>query len=458
MLFTVIITSARQPDAAMGTDAGQVLPGGTSAGGTSAGGTSATGTSATTGATAGDLGNLSIGYTFLQKMEERLHCPSAYLVGTTLTNSSDRHVLRLKINCLLTSGAGADGTGTWESHSGIGAIAVPVGSEIGPDSSTPTVTSGTITLPDNVTTVNCAITEKFTLLPSGVTWTAWVQMGSASTLNSGTLNYYIHYMTSYVHKNLMGVVDNSSFTYAWQLISLPIDKIPLEGISTDSRKVYGKANLDGELPGDPNADPSTNNFQPWIFRGGHFVGNLPYSSAKDLSGTSRTQLRLTTMTDNTNYIAGCLSCFASGTRGSNSPGTIGLFRPLSTDSHLNQGLTTIWDTKWDVTPGGTQSGPGDFNKAPYYTVTPNTTTPGTMAADQMNYVNWQMPPTSLIWQTAYGGDGNPLHKDMWQYFDLCQTNESATAWQYFGSTWLEGVTGQMFPFTDSKPRIWKIRG
>lgn len=401
-------------------------------------------------------------------MEERLHAPTVYLSGGTSTTNSDRHVVRLKFKCPVHSSTSTDSTGTWYSGDYVRGLAIASGEgEFGSDSTLPTTGTETITLPDT-TTVNVLSTYGFSATGTAVDWIGWLQRGTTATsaLSSGNITFYYLYTTYSYHVLFSnGTTDQSTSSTAWNKVTLTLDKLALEGISTDSRRVYGKANIDGELPGDPNADLTTNNFQPWIFHGGHFVGNMPYSSSKDQSGTARTQLRLQTMTDADTYIAACVTCFASGTRGDKSPGTIGLFRPQysdyggSNDTNLNVGLSTIWDTKWNISPGGTQSGPGDFTKAPYYTYTPNTTNDGSAGADQFNYINWQLPAVPYVWQTAYGGDGTVGHNKMWKYFALCPTDEtsSTTCWQYFGSTWIEGVTGQTFPLTDSKPRVWKLR-
>lgn len=289
-------------------------------------------------------------------------------------------------------------------------------------------------------------------------WPAYVQLGNQNAaLSSGSLNFYVRKDTAYTYliPGSNPPAYNTTYGSNWYKIALEVDRVNLTSISLDSRRVFGKANIDGELPGDPNADLTTNVFQPWIFHGGHFVGNLSYSSANDQSGTARTQLQLTTAGDATTYLYACLTCFDTGARmlhggSSVSSGTIGLFRPSSSDTYISQGLNANWTRRWTVNPGGTQTAAGDFINAPYYTVAPGST-------DVDNFLNWQTPPVSEVWQTAYGGDGNNTHNSMWSNFALCQTDETAQTWQYFGSTWLEAVSGQVYPYTDSQPRVWKVK-
>ncbi len=233
-------------------------------------------------------------------------------------------------------------------------------------------------------------------------------------------------------------------------MNLAASKLPVETISLDSRRVFGKANLDGELPGDPNADASNNNFQPWVFKGGgHFVGNMPYGSSHDQSGTARTQLRLTSALPGTDYVASCLTLFNTGTRGSTPAGSIGLYKPYvatpgtsySDDPNLNTGLLTIWGNKWNIAPGtGTvppEPSPIDFTTTPVFTLSPQST-------DASNYLNWQVPYRSAITTTRYMGNGNAsdVANNFWKYFAICSNNEA--------------IPGQQFPMNDSRPRLWWI--
>ncbi len=458
MLVLVIVTSARQPSTTTGTDAGEVLGGGVGAtastGATATTGTS--GTTGTTGATAGD-GNLQgVGNIVLMKVEEKLHVPSGYLSGGNITTTTDRHAVRLKLKCPYFTSTSNNYPITTYTMTYASEIAVPTGSEIGSDTTLPSVTSSSIHVdgtPANQT-VQCAVVKG----PTGfnaATWYAWPQRGNTATLTSpaltsGTINIYVRYVTYMSTYNQITEASTEVSGDKWIDHSLAVDKLALTSISLDSRRVYGKANLDGELPGDPNADLTTNVFKPWIFHGGHFTGNMPYATSKDQSGLARTQLQLTTMANATTYIASCLTAYGAGTRGSFSAGTIGLFRPAANDSKLSYGDDANWDNRWTLEPGGTQTGPGDFLRAPFYTVTPVT-------ADQGNYMNWQMPSVSNVWRTEYGGTGNMADNQMWKYYGLCQTNETTTTWQYFGSPWIETVAGQMFPLTDSRPRVWKVR-
>jgi hypothetical protein len=453
VLFLVIVTSAQQGGGVViGSDTGSTATGTT---------TGTTGTTATTGGTAGDgSGQPVSNYTVLSKIEEKLHAWSRYISGgVLLAPNTDRHVVRLKITCPYTTQITPDATGYWEDHTFIKAVGVPVGTEIGADPAIPSVflsPYGNAIIPDPPEV--CATVFFGNSISNNTPLANWamnVQRGTQGILTGGQVKYWAYYLVWGKHWNTetltWDLTRPPSNLAGWHSTTLNIDKIDLAPISFDSRKVYGKANLDGELPGDPNAEISNNWFNPWIFRGGHFVGNMPYGSSKDQSGLARTQLQLVNEANATNYLAGCVTTFATGMRGTFSAGTIGLYRPSLTEANLTQSQNTIWNTRWTLNPGGTQSGPGDYTTLPYYSVTPT-------VDDQNNYLNWQMPYSNIIWRTEYGGDGiMTTTPAMWKHVALCQNNEASSTWQYFGSQWLETVPGQMFPLTDSRPRIWKVR-
>lgn len=445
VLFLVIVTSAQQGGGVViGSDTGSTATGTT---------TGTTGTTATTGGTAGDgNGQVLSCYTVLMKVEEKLHAWTRYVSGGTLQlANTDRHVARLKLKCPYIVVDSPDTAippvfgNYWRHYSMILRVGVPSGSEIGAES---TATAPTVIL-DSAPGEACATVVG----PVAADWNVHVQRGTNGYITGGQVKVwalfygYSKYWNEATQTWGQPVMNLEN---GWHATTLNLDKIDLAPISFDSRKVYGKANLDGELPGDPNAEISNNWFNPWIFRGGHFVGNMPYGSSKDQSGLARTQLQLVNEANATNYLAGCVTTFATGMRGSFSAGTIGLYRPSLTEANLTQSQNTIWNTRWTLNPGGTQSGPGDYTTLPYYSVTPT-------VDDQNNYLNWQMPYSNIIWKTEYGGDGNFNNTNMWKHVALCQNNEASSTWQYFGSQWLETVPGQMFPLTDSRPRIWKVR-
>jgi hypothetical protein len=294
------------------------------------------------------------------------------------------------------------------------------------------------------------------------------QLGSATTLNGGPLKIFAHVYwqtTTMVWdpETETNVPHTTSGNY-WEEIDLSVAKLNLETISLDSRKVFGKANLDGELPGDPNAELSTNNFQPWLWKGGHFVGNMPYGSSHDQSGTARTQLRLVGGLPTSDYVASCVTLFDTGTAGATSTGTIGLYRPnvevpgtnFVNDPKLNEGINVNWGNKWTLAPGTgslppNQTDPIDFTAYPVYSITP-------AAGDVNNYLNWQLPYRSAITQLRYRGNGiyTDVANNFWKHVSLCQNNELDKTWQYFSSEWTQAVPNQVFPLSDSRPRLWWV--
>jgi hypothetical protein len=433
-------------------------PGGGSGTGTT-GATATTGSTSTasTGSTASSTtGEEGILHTKMTHMEEKRSAPAWFVQSSTggMQSSTTRHVARVKLkNDASITTQSTESGGHTESYIMVTAIATPVGSEIGGESPTPPPFLSFAAINGDPCVQQLAPGTTLFGITSVTSWTTWVQRGSANTLTGGPLKLYVYVTHNWTEYDQSGqpIGGGVGSLQGWHTVNLMLDKHTMETISVDSRRVYGKANLDGELPGDPNADLGNNNFQPWIYKGGHFVGSLAYGSSKDQSGTARTQLRTTVTPNYTYYIASCVSLLSTGTRGTFSPGTIGLYRPSATDPNLNSGLQTTWANKWNLNPGQAQQAPGNFTNVPYYSVTPTTST-------QFEYLNWQLPYRSQLWQTQNGGNGNPLGGSAnWTHVGLCQNNEYALTWQYFGSVWNEAIQNQMFPQTDGRPRMWVLR-
>lgn len=437
LMGTIILTSGQQ---------GEVIKGGvvvTTAGGTGGSTTGGTTTSTTSGTTGGE--DVYEGY--IAKVEEVKAADSVYITSPSsgLTNVTNRHVVRLKIKG---SESGPNTTyqpdGYTVSSSYTAYIGVPVGSEI---SKTTTTQQYTIIEPNANNPVRLAAV--YVPMAPGQSMNVGivnVQRGSSATLTSGPIDVYMLVSSTSTKYFYSGANPQGTTSNIWTVYNLYADKLPLEAISLDSRRVYGKANLDGELPGDPNADLGNNNFQPWVYKGGLFTGNMPYGSSKDQSGTARTQLRLLGVTDLENFTVACVTLFANGTRGSVAPGTLGLYRPSPTDPNLNTGLLTSWWNKWNVNPGVGAPAQGDYTNVPYWSMP-------LASSDQLQYINWQLPTKTRSLNTQYGsGDGL-----MWSHYSIASDNEAAHTWQYFSSIWNQQLLGQQFPISDSQPRVWRIR-
>ena len=456
LVLAIVFTSAQGQQGTQ-VKGGVVTPpttGSTATTATTTGTTSTTGTT-TTGSTSGDVENFSE----IVRIEEKRAVTSQFITAqsSTIVTDSNRHVLRLKLRLPMSQTSGTNSTGPWTSVTGIGAVAVAPGVELLPiNQSSPILQvnsqPGVQALVNYApTTINYAPGYVSSVQP----WYCYVQRGSSGTLSGGSIKYYYYEFTHFTQYDQLNEYVSGNMAGTWMVADLVADKLPLEGVSADSRKVYGKANLDGELPGDPNAEITNNNFVPWTFKGGHFVGNMVYGSSRDQSGTARTQLRLANMSDANEYLVACLTLFTTGLRGNNAPGSIGLYRPSASDPNLNQGFDTIWSTRWNLTPGNPNPVAGDFSTQPYYTQAPATTVASEYG--QLQYLNWQLPYVNYVWKTEYGGSGNLNDDNMWTHFGLTQNDESPTTWQYFASEWIESISGQQFPLNDSRPRVWKVR-
>lgn len=295
VLAAVGLTSGQQGEVIKTKGAGGVEPptNSSTTGGSTTGTTATTGTTSggTTGTTSGGDGT---GYGFahatLLKLEERLGQNSAWLVSGSAQTSAARHVLKLKLRTVYTDNWTSD---QWGNDIGmteaVTDVAIPVGSELGGLPTLPLYSVQTLSILSNPSQ-NYIVTSNPNQYGMG-SWDFVVQRGSSAVLSGGEIKFY----TKIYRRNsiLMGTGPGGQPIYNvvesnyWEEVKLQASKLPLEAISLDSRRVYGKANLDGELPGDPNAELSTNNFQPCVYKGGHFVGNMPYGSSHDQSGTSR---------------------------------------------------------------------------------------------------------------------------------------------------------------------------
>jgi hypothetical protein len=213
-----------------------------------------------------------------------------------------------------------------------------------------------------------------------------------------------------------------------------------EDASIDTRKTYGQANTEGELPADPNAPLRNMNFGPWFYKGGLFIGAVA-DGANDASGTARIQLYVD-HGDVTDYDLAAVSLFDMG-KPSNMTGsmTMGLYLPDSGDGHLDTTESTVkWDTRWDITPGSQGTAP--WHEHAYRTAS---LTDGN--SDDYVCLRTLLPGTLNTGHTLTG-------------ICLAVVDEpehpSSTYWHYFASREHED-SDQAFPRNDCAPRVWVSR-
>lgn len=124
-------------------------------------------------------------------------------------------------------------------------------------------------------------------------------------------------------------------------------------VSVDTRKAYGQPDVEGQLPGDPNAEPAAVKFGDWVFKGGMFVGRMA-PQTRDQSGTSRIQLRFPPFSwpsDGSSPYMLLMSLYGVGAP-QNAPDrnwSFGIYMPNATDPFLNRNENEVtWETRWQV--------------------------------------------------------------------------------------------------------------
>lgn len=212
------------------------------------------------------------------------------------------------------------------------------------------------------------------------------------------------------------IEDINNYSYAYS-----VNKNLATAASIDSRRVYGTPNIEGEIPGDANAEQRNVIFYPWIFKGGLFVGNMPEGGA-DQSGRARIQLTASSSTSSSVKLT-LLSLFYRG-RPSTATNDLEIraFIPDSGDTNYAQDITAVdWSKAWTFpSSGGVQ-------------LTLNSSTP----AD--DYFNVLMGSACTKIGIGSVGEGS-----------------GSARWRYFGSKAYQDQFPSDFPANDSQARIWQV--
>ncbi len=285
-----------------------------------------------------------------------------------------------------------------------------------------------------------ALTE--TLTPGQ---TALVQEAAVGPLPAGTLqvvlttNKWWHKLVGYYNLYTSTPDGNGGFTYhysgtqywwsycsstTYKVYTYNLRRTNADSASIDSRLVYGNPDITGEIQADANASARNPIFNPYIFRGGLFVGNMPYGGT-DESGTARLQV-FGDISANSQTIWATLTAFYIGYPSAAPNGArIYAFTPADGDGNIGVASNAaMWSTKWLAgTPNGSYL---DFTTS----TAPNA------------FYNWRLnsPSQTLTVKAA-----------------LKLENEASTSpvWFYFASpTWEAAQT--IWPGNDSRPRVWMI--
>lgn len=227
--------------------------------------------------------------------------------------------------------------------------------------------------------------------------------------------------------------DHETITVTDGYYNVDYRKLATTALALDSRRTYGQPNLDGELPGDPNAELRNVNFSNWEYKGGLFVGNMP-AATNDLSGTARLQIWPSGGAINTNTQYAFLSMLHLGAGGGTNAASLQAFAPLTTDPNYSRTASlTTWENKWDLTTSTVLGGLPLSNSSP-----------------TKEYVT--LP---LMYQAVTNGPWL-VHPRAASRVGVSLTDESGFAWRYFCSKAYQTTFATEYPLLDGAPRVWLI--
>ncbi|GEM_PF-3932303 len=200
-------------------------------------------------------------------------------------------------------------------------------------------------------------------------------------------------------------------------VALNVLRRNVEAVALDSRRVYGQPNLDGGLPGDPNAELRNPSFLGWSYKGGLFVGQ---AGGNDASGTARIQGWIPAATL-TYPLMSSLCLRALGVPASYGAPTVRLFAPSAANDPNYGALpaTATWANRWDLTQA-------------------------TLLGEETSLYNFpQNEYLSLRFLEAPVKIGLALS---------AEASPPSGVWQYFASQAYESSA----PLADSQPRLWTV--
>jgi hypothetical protein len=274
-----------------------------------------------------------------------------------------------------------------------------------------------------------------------------LQLGSAGVLEGNDLRYTVRWSKSQRRTNpLTGLIEYRgvvSFTYFVERI----EKRLSSATAIDTRRTHGQPNLDGAEPGDPNAPLMEPRFYGWLYRGGMFVGNMPFLSG-DQSGLARVQLHTP---DGPAPRLAFLSLLDKGARSGVERPPVGLFIPRADDPNLNFPVEELtWSRGWKIHPRQSTQGEPEYDKDPLsvYILNP----------ERDEYANFPLNS-----KTAGGLHVNPIppraltRQCLAIHGEDVAIAQNVVLWRYFaGPAYGTSIPGVTFPDTDSRPRVWAL--
>lgn len=280
-----------------------------------------------------------------------------------------------------------------------------------------------------------------------------VHLASDAALSSGSLTVTVETYVLVHYPDNPETPENEEHwdsLSAFNKVEYDITKYLCQDSSIDTRKAFGTPNREGELPDDPNALPATLNFGGSVWRGGTFVGNMPWQT-RDQSGLARAQIypQGTEEREGPPRMVG-LSMFYRGTAPNvTNSVTIGAYTPSDSDTNFEVGSNAVtWDSRWDIQPRTSPGDPRDPTKDPIFRVPFTSTTPAG------EYATWTLTDTAAT--TSY------TPATILTAIALAIENEtevvtnSYSAWRYFASDHFPSEVANTFPNNDSMPRLWVV--
>lgn len=280
-----------------------------------------------------------------------------------------------------------------------------------------------------------------------------VHLASEAALSAGSIRVAIEHYTLIHYFDNPFTPQNEEYWDAssdFKGLEYDIEKYLCQDSSIDTRKAFGQPNREGELPDDPNALPAALNFSASVWKGGSFVGNMPWQT-RDQSGLARAQI----YPQGTSGRSGpprmaALSMFYRGTAPNvTNAVTIAAFTPDSLDTNFSVSSTIVtWDSKWDVQPRTTPGNPRDASKDPIFKVPFASNTP------VGEYATWTLTDTT--------GSSSTTPATVMSAIALAIADEpdfltnSSSAWRYFAGDTFPGQVANTFPNNDSMPRLWVV--
>lgn len=245
----------------------------------------------------------------------------------------------------------------------------------------------------------------------------------------------------------------NTLTHVWAFAKqdYSIVRLNCNDAAIDTRLTFGDPNVAGKVVPDPNASAGYVKFGPWQYKGGLFVGNMPWLASQDRSGTARIQFyydESATPTVRTLTVFHRNSSYDRDT----CP-TIGAFLPRSNDSNLfsSQSLSQresglSWGNRWDINPrpvGGTAT--NEWDEEAISTVSTY------LNDDFANFPlqKYQENGTLIAGAGTYAAGRVCLAVAE----ESTMTGSSPLGWRYFMSREFEGVPADAI-YDDCRPRVW----